>query len=62
MIEKNSKRSLSFGRRFKYASMGLTVLGVILISKPVIEYILKRIEDTLERRRRQFALKRYDAP
>ncbi|CAD5315835.1 unnamed protein product [Arabidopsis thaliana] len=45
-------------RRFKYASMGLTVLGVILISKPVIEYILKRIEDTLERRRRQFVLKR----
>ncbi|XP_023643900.1 E3 ubiquitin-protein ligase SPL1 isoform X2 [Capsella rubella] len=45
-------------RKFKYASMGLTVLGVILLSKPVIRYILKRIEDYLERRRRQLLLNR----
>ncbi|XP_020890317.1 E3 ubiquitin-protein ligase SPL1 isoform X2 [Arabidopsis lyrata subsp. lyrata] len=44
--------------RFKYASMGLTVVGVILLSKPVIKYILKKIEDTLERRRRQLLQKR----
>ncbi|KAL1197640.1 E3 ubiquitin-protein ligase SPL1 [Cardamine amara subsp. amara] len=40
-----------WSRRFKYASMGLTVLGVILISKPVIKYILKR-------RRRRLSLRR----
>ncbi|KAG7585262.1 E3 Ubiquitin ligase GIDE-type [Arabidopsis thaliana x Arabidopsis arenosa] len=47
-----------WSRRFKYASMGLTVVGVILLSKPVIKYILKQIEDTLERRRRQLLQKR----
>ncbi|XP_010470223.1 PREDICTED: E3 ubiquitin-protein ligase SPL1-like [Camelina sativa] len=42
-----------WSRRFKYASMGLTVLGVILLTKPVIKYTLKSIEYIRERRLRQ---------
>ncbi|VVB06687.1 unnamed protein product [Arabis nemorensis] len=38
-----------WSRRFKYAAIGLTILGVILISKPVIKYILGRIEYIIER-------------
>ncbi|KAG7566776.1 Zinc finger RING-type [Arabidopsis suecica] len=38
-------------RRFKYVYVGLTVVGVILISKPVIEYILERRRGRLLRKR-----------
>ncbi|KAG7530040.1 E3 Ubiquitin ligase GIDE-type [Arabidopsis thaliana x Arabidopsis arenosa] len=38
-------------RRFKYVYVGLTVVGVILISKPVIEYILERRRGQLLRKR-----------
>lgn len=49
------------GRRFKKASMGLAIVGVILISKPVIKYILVRTGDLLERRRQRLLKKRYYA-
>ncbi|CAL9245316.1 unnamed protein product [Arabidopsis halleri] len=38
-------------RRVKYVSVGITVVGVILISKPVIEYILERRRGRLLRKR-----------
>ncbi|CAF1842169.1 hypothetical protein HID58_060412 [Brassica napus] len=44
--------------RFKKASMGLAIVGVILISKPVIKYILVRTGDLLERRRQRLLKKR----
>ncbi|XP_009138688.1 E3 ubiquitin-protein ligase SPL1 isoform X2 [Brassica rapa] len=47
-----------WSRRFKKASMGLAVVGVILISKPVIKYILVRTGDFLERRQQRLLKKR----
>lgn len=54
-----------WSRRFKKASMGLALVGVILISKPVIKYILVstrdllvRTGDLLERRRQRLLEKR----
>ncbi|KAF8080545.1 hypothetical protein N665_0935s0004 [Sinapis alba] len=54
-----------WSRRFKKASMGLAIVGVILISKPVINYILVRTKDLLvrtgdllERRRQQRLLQK----
>ncbi|KAF3577064.1 hypothetical protein DY000_02031850 [Brassica cretica] len=47
-----------WSRRFKKASMGLAIVGVILISKPVIKYILVKTGDLLERRRQRLLKKR----
>ncbi|KAJ0255005.1 hypothetical protein HA466_0098280 [Hirschfeldia incana] len=54
-----------WSRRFKKASMVLALVGVILISKPVLKYILVRTRDLLvrtgdllERRRRRLLEKR----
>ncbi|CAH8329207.1 unnamed protein product [Eruca vesicaria subsp. sativa] len=49
-----------WSRGFKKASMGLALVGVILISKPVIEYIITRTGDLLERRRQRLLEKRAD--
>lgn len=47
-----------WSRRFKKASMGLAIVGVILISMPVIQHILMRTGDLLETRRQQRLLQR----
>ncbi|XP_010512712.1 PREDICTED: E3 ubiquitin-protein ligase SPL1-like isoform X2 [Camelina sativa] len=48
-LDKITSSLVMWSRRFKYASIGLTVVGVILISKPVIQYILERRRERLLR-------------
>ncbi|CAA7030471.1 unnamed protein product [Microthlaspi erraticum] len=47
--------------RFKYASMGLALLGVILISRPIIEYIIVRSGEFLETGRQLLRKRSVDA-